>query len=42
MQKKAVIHVVKYCKTYKQDGIIFKPDLANDLEYYVDADFAGN
>ena len=42
MHEKAVIQLVKYCKTYKHDGIIFKPDLANGLECYVDADFAGN
>ena len=34
--------MVKYCKTYKHDGIIFKPDLANRLEYYMDASFTGN
>ena len=40
--QKVVIQVVKYCKTYKHNEIIFKTDLANGLEYYMDADFARN
>ena len=42
MHKKVVTQVVKYCKTYNNDGMIFKLNLGNGIECYIDIDFARN
>ena len=42
MHKKAVIQIVKYLKTHKDEGLVFKSHTSKGLECYVDADFADN
>ena len=39
---KAVRWIARYLKGTRNEGIIMQPKVSNDLELYVDADFAGN
>jgi len=39
---KAVVHLGKYLKHTRSEGIILKPDKLKSIEVYADADFAGN
>jgi hypothetical protein len=38
----AVIHLVKYLQTTREEGILLDPDKNKSFEVYADADFAGN
>ena len=40
--EKAVHKIVRYLKSTKNMGMIFKPDVSKGIECYVDADFAGD
>ena len=39
--ERAVKRICKYCLSFKNEGVIFKPDISKSLECHVDADFAG-
>ena len=40
--EKAVMMISRYLITTRDRGVVFKPDMEKDLEFYVDADFAEN
>ena len=40
--EKAIKRLGRYLYHTKREGIVYNPDMAKGLEYYVDADFTGD